>query len=219
VRYLGKSRPSVSCPVGVAGSNSDVTCPSSFSRSQAICRDHGQLSPVCHPRCCVADVAQCMCRGKPTCGDIDVMITRSPDDGRTHAGTPISRSRQLGKKELIYHCRSQSPGILPKLLSALHSAGIITEDLSLSSDANDNLECTYRGLCIHPARAGQDKQPTIRRRIGVRQRLVTGTQADPCWRRHTRHPLGESGGRVDIFHGTSPSIVHGCAPKAVLVAG
>ena len=68
------------------------------------------------------------------------------------------------------------PGILPKLLSALHSAGILTEDLSLSPDANDNLECTYRGLCIRPAKAGQDKQLRLRRRIGMSQQLVTG----PC---------------------------------------
>ena len=66
------------------------------------------------------------------------------------------------------------PGILPKLLLALHSAGILTEDLSLSSGANDNLECTYRGICIRPAKAGQDKQPRLRRRIGMSQQLVTG---------------------------------------------
>ncbi|KAF8498194.1 hypothetical protein F5888DRAFT_229651 [Russula emetica] len=79
-------------------------------------------------------------RGKATCGDIDVMITRSPDDGKTHAG------------------------IIPRLLSALHSAGIITEDLSLSSDANDNVESSYRGLCVRPTTAGQTR---IRRRIDI----------------------------------------------------
>ncbi|KAH9957501.1 hypothetical protein BC827DRAFT_653010 [Russula dissimulans] len=84
-------------------------------------------------------------RGKSTCGDIDVMISRSTADGKTHAG------------------------IVPKLLSELHSAGIVTEDLSLSSDASDNLECTYRGLCIRPgrAKAGQDTQPRIQRRIDI----------------------------------------------------
>jgi len=82
-------------------------------------------------------------RGKSTCGDVDVMITRSPDDGRTHAG------------------------ILPRLLSVLHSTGILTEDLSLSSDANDNLECSYRGLCIRPVKLGQDNQPRIQRRIDI----------------------------------------------------
>ena len=65
-------------------------------------------------------------------------------------------------------------GILPRLLSVLHSAGILTEDLSLSSDANDNLECSYRGLCLRPMKLGQDNQPNIRRRIGMSQRLVTG---------------------------------------------
>src|SRR5579863_1561438 len=69
---------------------------------------------------------------------------------------------------------SHRPGILPKLLSALHSAGILTEDLSISSNANGNLEGTYRGLCIRPAKAGQDKQPRIQRRIGMNQKLVTG---------------------------------------------
>jgi len=82
-------------------------------------------------------------RGKATCGDIDVMITRPPDDGKTHTG------------------------ILPRLLSVLRSAGIITEDLSLSSDANDNAECSYRGLCVRPAMAGQDTQRRLRRRIDI----------------------------------------------------
>ena len=35
---------------------------------------------------CMVDEAECVSRGKATCGDIDVMITRSPDDGKTHAG-------------------------------------------------------------------------------------------------------------------------------------
>ncbi|KAI9454645.1 hypothetical protein BJY52DRAFT_712129 [Lactarius psammicola] len=83
-------------------------------------------------------------RGKSTCGDIDLMITRSPDDGKTHAG------------------------ILPKLLSALRSAGIITEDLlSLSSDATDSLEVTYRGLCVRPTKTGQENRSKIRRRIDI----------------------------------------------------
>ena len=62
-------------------------------------------------------------------------------------------------------------GIVPKLLSALRSAGIVTEDLSLSSDARDNLECTYRGLCVRPMKAGQEEDTQlrrIRRRIGAR---------------------------------------------------
>ncbi|KAH9985907.1 Nucleotidyltransferase [Russula vinacea] len=83
-------------------------------------------------------------RGKSTCGDIDVMITRSPDDGKTHVG------------------------IVPKLLSTLRSAGIVTEDLSISSDARDSLDCTYRGLCVRPMKAGQDNtQPRIQRRIDI----------------------------------------------------
>jgi hypothetical protein len=99
------------------------------------------------------------------------MITRSPHDGKTHAGMTPSRS-YLGKRRSYMF--THRPGILPRLLSALHSAGILTEDLSLSPDANDNLECTYRGLCIRPAKAGQDKQPRLQRRIGMSQQLVTG---------------------------------------------
>ncbi|KAH8988995.1 hypothetical protein EDB86DRAFT_3047487 [Lactarius hatsudake] len=86
-------------------------------------------------------------RGKSTCGDIDIMVTRPPDDGKTHAG------------------------ILPKLLSALRSAGIITEDLlSLPPDATDSLEVTYRGLCVRPTKPGQGSpsRSQIRRRIGGR---------------------------------------------------
>ncbi|KAI0263271.1 hypothetical protein BC834DRAFT_888375 [Gloeopeniophorella convolvens] len=83
-------------------------------------------------------------RGKETCGDIDIMITRSPDDGRTHAG------------------------ILPRLLSALRSAGVVTEDLSLSSDAGDYLEGVYRGLCVRPARdSSSSKERRLRRRLDI----------------------------------------------------
>ncbi|KAH9060656.1 hypothetical protein EDB87DRAFT_1614601 [Lactarius vividus] len=85
-------------------------------------------------------------RGKSTCGDIDIMVTRPPDDGRTHAG------------------------ILPKLLSALRSAAIITEDLvSLAPDATDSLEVTYRGLCVCPSKPGQESpsRSQIRRRIDI----------------------------------------------------
>jgi DNA polymerase lambda len=106
-----------------------------------------------------------MSRGKSTCGDIDVMITRPPDDGKTHAGM-LARN--------LHSCIADPPlqGIVPKLLSALRSAGIVTEDLSLSSDARDDLECTYRGLCVRPTKAGQDTRPRIQRRIGVHPRAL-----------------------------------------------
>ncbi|KAJ7827859.1 DNA polymerase lambda [Mycena olivaceomarginata] len=55
------------------------------------------------------------------CGDIDIMITRCPDDGKTHAG------------------------ILHHLLKALHEAKIITEDLALPDNPFDD-EAIYRGL-------------------------------------------------------------------------
>ncbi|KAJ7054668.1 DNA polymerase lambda [Mycena amicta] len=64
-------------------------------------------------------------RGKSTCGDIDIMITRDPADGKAHNG------------------------ILHFLLKALHKEGIITEDLALPEDPFDE-EAIYRGLCRLP---------------------------------------------------------------------
>ncbi|EPT00045.1 hypothetical protein FOMPIDRAFT_58109 [Fomitopsis schrenkii] len=61
-------------------------------------------------------------RGKATCGDIDILITRPTSDGRTHQG------------------------VLRKLLAELRRRGVITEDLSLP-DSFDDLELVYRGLC------------------------------------------------------------------------
>ncbi|KAH9929394.1 uncharacterized protein B0H18DRAFT_996945 [Fomitopsis serialis] len=61
-------------------------------------------------------------RGKADCGDIDILITRPTDDGKTHQW------------------------VLRKLLGELHHRGIITEDLSLP-DSFDDLELVYRGLC------------------------------------------------------------------------
>ncbi|KAF9497326.1 hypothetical protein BDN71DRAFT_1444788 [Pleurotus eryngii] len=63
-------------------------------------------------------------RGKATCGDIDILITRNPADGKTHAG------------------------VLPTLLSKLHEIGIITEDLAIPE--GDDEENIYRGLCRLP---------------------------------------------------------------------
>lgn len=53
------------------------------------------------------------------------MITRCPDDGKTHAG------------------------ILYDLLKALHEKNIITEDLALPDDPLGD-EAIYRGLCRLP---------------------------------------------------------------------
>ncbi|KAI0350568.1 hypothetical protein OH77DRAFT_1412881 [Trametes cingulata] len=61
-------------------------------------------------------------RGKADCGDIDVLITRPTDDGKTHQG------------------------VLRRLLKELHQQGLITEDLCLPEDFQD-LELVYRGLC------------------------------------------------------------------------
>ncbi|KAH8831214.1 hypothetical protein DL96DRAFT_814297 [Flagelloscypha sp. PMI_526] len=72
-------------------------------------------------------------RGKSTCGDIDIMITRDTSDGRTHAGA------------------------LRYLLKALHDKGIITDDLA-TPDNSDDEECIYRGLCRLPHREGSRKR-------------------------------------------------------------
>ncbi|EJD04833.1 Nucleotidyltransferase [Fomitiporia mediterranea MF3/22] len=61
-------------------------------------------------------------RGAKSCGDIDILMTRPTDDGRTHQG------------------------VLRRLLKELHLQGILTEDLAIPEDFND-LEQTYRGLC------------------------------------------------------------------------
>ncbi|OJA20779.1 hypothetical protein AZE42_07015, partial [Rhizopogon vesiculosus] len=64
-------------------------------------------------------------RGKTTCGDIDILITRPTSDGMTHAG------------------------LLPELLARLHALKILTEDLALPDDFSA-LELCYRGLCKLP---------------------------------------------------------------------
>ncbi|KAG6826943.1 hypothetical protein H0H92_013820 [Tricholoma furcatifolium] len=72
-------------------------------------------------------------RGKADCGDIDILITRPPDDGKTHEG------------------------VLSQLLAALHAADILTEDLALPEDPDD-LEAIYRGLCRLPGRRGAKRR-------------------------------------------------------------
>jgi len=61
-------------------------------------------------------------RGAADCGDIDILITRKPNDGNTHQG------------------------VLRRLLAELHRQEIVTEDLSIPHDFDD-LELVYRGLC------------------------------------------------------------------------
>ncbi|KAH7099804.1 Nucleotidyltransferase, partial [Auriculariales sp. MPI-PUGE-AT-0066] len=60
-------------------------------------------------------------RRKETCGDIDILITRDPKDGKTHAG------------------------VLQKLLRILHRDGIITEDLGTPHE-QDSLEAKWMGI-------------------------------------------------------------------------
>ncbi|KZO91786.1 Nucleotidyltransferase [Calocera viscosa TUFC12733] len=60
-------------------------------------------------------------RGEQTCGDIDLLLTRDPTDGITHAG------------------------MLHKLLDRLHEQGILTDDLVIPPD-NRALEQKYMGV-------------------------------------------------------------------------
>ncbi|OCH87702.1 hypothetical protein OBBRIDRAFT_837179 [Obba rivulosa] len=69
-------------------------------------------------------------RGKADCGDIDILVTRPTDDGKTHRG------------------------VLRRLLSELHVQGVLTEDLCLPDDFND-LELVYRGLCRKDAHSAR----------------------------------------------------------------
>ncbi|TFY61660.1 hypothetical protein EVG20_g6972 [Dentipellis fragilis] len=83
-------------------------------------------------------------RGKVTCGDIDILITRPTDDGNTHEGVLIT------------------------LLSALQHEGIIREYLSMPDFKDDPLEAVYRGLCIRPLREGEDHDTKrLMRRIDI----------------------------------------------------
>jgi DNA polymerase lambda len=96
------------------------------------------------------------CRGKADCGDIDILITRPTDDGKTHAGMC---SLLKSSSHLILACSNK--GILLPLLKALHVAGILTEDLTLPDDAHAQ-EAVYRGLCRLPNVNGSK-----RRRIDI----------------------------------------------------
>ncbi|KAG2151079.1 uncharacterized protein EDB93DRAFT_1083633 [Suillus bovinus] len=79
-------------------------------------------------------------RGKATCGDIDILVTRPTSDGMTHAGERFC--------------------LLPELLARLHAAKILTEDLALPDDFSA-LELCYRGLCKRP------EPDSKRRRIDI----------------------------------------------------
>jgi DNA polymerase lambda len=83
-------------------------------------------------------------RGKATCGDIDILVTRPTSDGITHAGERFCL--------LITWCRFTRNiflGLLPELLARLHAGKILTEDLALPDDFSA-LELCYRGLCKRP---------------------------------------------------------------------
>jgi hypothetical protein len=63
---------------------------------------------------------------------------------------------------------TNSQGVIPHLLRALHEAGIITEDLALPDDSH-SLEATYRGLCKLPDTVDIDGRilRRVRRRIDI----------------------------------------------------
>lgn len=90
--------------------------------------------------------------GKADCGDIDILISRPTDDGKTHAGGFVQRSHQ----DIV---NSGSVGVLHKLWQELHRRNILTEDLTLPEDWND-LENIFRGLC-------RKDSGSRRRRIGA----------------------------------------------------
>jgi DNA polymerase lambda len=90
---------------------------------------------------------QAIYRGKSDCGDIDILITRCPDDGRTHEGnlSPFTRRFCIFLNLLL--------GVLHQLIKKLHTAGILTEDLALP-DHTKPLEAVYHGICRLPNVAG-----------------------------------------------------------------
>lgn len=83
-------------------------------------------------------------RGKATCGDIDILVTRPTSDGMTHAGECFCFLVIWCRFIRIIHI-----GLLPELLARLHAAKILTEDLALPDDFSA-LELCYRGLCKLP---------------------------------------------------------------------
>lgn len=117
----------------------------------------------------------------------------------------------------------RAAGFLPRLLSALHTAGILTEDLSHSDEGPGALEGVYRGLCVCPARDASEEAASdvgaesrrVRRRIGRCSLLCFWVRIPgfPLSHRfcaaahnvaHGRHPccsVGEPRGGAHLLHG------------------
>ncbi|KAG8743848.1 hypothetical protein FRC10_011315 [Ceratobasidium sp. 414] len=91
-----------------------------------------------------------VCRGKPTCGDIDILITKSTTDGGSHRG------KQL-----------RSAWFLRRFIPVLRARNLVTHDLAFPNDENE-LEAKYMGLC-------QLHSDTLMRRIG--ENLIRATIA------------------------------------------
>lgn len=96
-------------------------------------------------------------RGKATCGDIDILLTRPTDDGRTHHGEFFLLL--LGSGEL--KADGWIEDVMRVLLRRLHEEKILTYDLATPDDLDD-LEATYRGLCQVDTAPGRRQ-----RRIGT----------------------------------------------------
>ena len=115
---------------------------------------------------CPNDTRNVLHRGSETCGDIDVIITRPVEDGKTHAGECLyvdgaALVLRMGPWFVTYRVwiRLCWTGAAKRLWQVCHARGVITDDLVMPDNWND-LELIYRGLCR------KDTQ-SKRRRIGT----------------------------------------------------
>ncbi|QRW26318.1 DNA polymerase beta palm [Rhizoctonia solani] len=91
-------------------------------------------------------------QGKQTCGDVDILMTRPTNDGKSHRGM-----------------------LLNKLLPVLHSQQLLSHDLAVPDDEND-LEAKYMGLCqLH-------SDTLMRRigMLGVYATMFAGPEVNVC---------------------------------------
>jgi hypothetical protein len=114
-------------------------------------------------------------RGEPTVGDIDLLLTRDPADGKTHAG------------------------LLNKLLHVLHDRGILVEDLALPGKDKD-LEQKYMGV----GRLAPDGKVRRIGTFSGFFLCLTYLCLTSVSRRHSSHPLGAEGRRPDLLHRRRP---------------
>ena len=147
-------------PKGIClNNNGTVECTyrlcSSIYWPRTIHRGYGKLSKVISSGSYDYAILTRVPRGKADCGDIDILITRPTQDGKTHRREFTWLFKNVGI------LANYLPGVMPRLLRELHTAGILTEDLALPEDPDD-LEASYRGLCHIPHIEG-----SRRRRIDI----------------------------------------------------